>query len=137
MLFVEEVTVPKGTSEENPVTKEMELAPGVLTRIDIVFPFGCNCMVGVKIAYGEKIILPSNPEKWIKGNGETVPIRLSLEHYDEPFRIKIIAASPGTNYDHTIYIRAEVLPEEIAFPERRLAKMLAEIAKKLVVRPLE
>ena len=137
MLFVEEVNVPAGTEENNPVEKEIELKPGVLTKIQVLFPFGCNAMVKVRVLYGEKIIIPANPEKWLVGNGETVNITMALEHYDEPFRIKVIACSPGTSYDHTIYIRAEVLPEELAFPERRLAKILSEIAKRLVVRPIE
>ena len=137
MLFVEEINVPAGTPEDKPVEQVIKLKPGVLTKIQVLFPFGCNAMVKVKILHGEKIIVPANPEKWLVGNGETVNITLALEHYDEPFQIKVLAASPGTSYEHTIYVRAEVLPEELAFPERRLAKILSEIAKRLVIKPIE
>ena len=134
MLFVASVNVPAGTPANNPVKKTIRLEPGVLRKVEIVFPFGCNCLVGVKIAHGEKIIIPRNAKEWVVGNGETVHIDTLLEHYDEPFELTIYASSPGTNYDHTVYFRFHVLDPELAFPERRLARLLEDIAKRLYAR---
>lgn len=136
MLFVYSLNVPAGTAEDNPATLNCKLEPGVLKRIDVIFPFGCNCLVKVKILHGEKIIVPKNADAWLVGNGETVSIEEFLEHYDDPFQVKVIAASTGTNYPHIVYFRFHVVDREIAFPELRIAKILQKIAESLVVRKI-
>jgi len=134
VLYCYTLTVPAGTPENNPVKQTISLEPGVLRRIEVVFPFGTNCMVKVRIKHGEKVIVPANADAWLVGNGETVRIDMLMEYLDRPFELVVEVASPGTNYDHTIYLRFEVVSEEMAFPERRLARILEEIARRLYAR---
>ena len=136
-LYVEELSVPAGTPENSPVTKKIRLEPGVLKKIEVLFPFGCNCLVKVKIKRGGKVIVPANADMWLVGNGETVSIELLLEELAEPFELELVACSPNTQYDHTIYFRFHIVPPEIAFPEKRIEKFLQEIAKRLIARRIE
>jgi len=54
------------------VTQELELEGYAITHVEVLFPSGCLCLVGVSFYYGIKKIFPEEEDQDIRGNGETV-----------------------------------------------------------------
>lgn len=116
MLFTWDIEVPANTLETAPVTETLQLSAGVITRIGIKFPAGCNGMVGVRLRHAESQILPIPRGEWVSGDDEEVESSEHIEFSREKEQLKIQAISPNTDYDHTISVRITMLPAYIALP---------------------
>lgn len=137
MLFVATLTVPANTPDTNPVAKKMTLKPGVIKRIEVLFPFGCNGLVKAWVKHGEIQIVPYNAEGRLQGSGEALGDNVYYEIPDEPAEITVYASSPGSAHEHTLYIRVWVYSPEQLWPELRLANILQQIAAALTARRLD
>ena len=125
MFYAWDITIPKNTTEDNPIKKELELTHGVITKIAIKFPIGCSGMVKVRLLRFETPIMPLNRDGWVTGDGETVEATYWYELTDSPYTLNFLAISPNTQYDHTVTVRINILP-----PEAAGVKVLVELLRK-------
>jgi formylmethanofuran dehydrogenase subunit A len=91
--------------------------------MEVGFEDGCGWMVKVQIRYGIKVFFPVRKETWLIGNNETIG-------WDERFTmpapneiLTVYACSPGTKYDHNVFIRIMTLPKGFYFLESLLDKL--------------
>jgi hypothetical protein len=122
-IYAETISVPANTPEDNPVKLDIQIKEQFITRMEVGFEDGCGWMVKVQIRYGIKVFFPVRKETWLTGNNETIG-------WDERFTmpapneiLTVYACSPGTKYDHNVFIRIMTLPKGFYFLESLLDKL--------------
>jgi len=114
MFFCWDITINADTKEDEPYTDWLHVPKGVITRVDIKFPAGCHGMVKVRLFLEALQFVPLSEDEWVTGDDETVPTETGIELVDKPYKLKLMACSPDTTYDHKITVRIEVKLEEVA-----------------------
>jgi len=114
LFFCWDITITANTTEETPLEDWLGLPRGIITQVDIKFPAGCHGMVKARLFKEALQLVPLSEDEWVTGDDETVPTDTYCELLDKPYKLKIQACSPDTDYDHTITVRIEVKPEETA-----------------------
>ena len=138
MLYCTSITIPPNTPKGNPIIKEIEVKEPVITTVSVYFPPGHACLTGVAIFYGEEQISPAKNYDWLRGNDESVNAQLYWISPIVPCRIKIKAFNEDTTYTHTVYIRVEALPVDIALWHINIAlftKMFSDFYELVRPRP--
>lgn len=119
---------------DSPKEQVLKLTRGVIHRVEVEFPAGCQGMVYLKLLHQEHQVWPTNPDGSYNAEDYTIPIG---EHYklaSEPYALKAIAWGVGCSYDHTITVRIGILPEEILSPLTGLGAMFKKFFKLLGVK---
>jgi hypothetical protein len=114
MFFSWDVTVPANTKEADPVEDWLELPKGIITKITVKFPAGCHGMVKLRLFKEALQVMPLSEDEWVTGDNEPVLAEPMTDLLDFPYKLKLIACSPDTTYDHKISLRIEVQEEEVA-----------------------
>jgi hypothetical protein len=128
MLFVEELTIPANTPITAPARVTIGLAPGTITEISVLFPPKKGVFVGVRLLRFERVQWPTNPDKWIIADGESVDWGEDYDLLDEPYELHLEAYNTDDTFAHTVYLRIAVL-EVGRIEERQSAGILGQIAK--------
>jgi len=123
MAYEKTITVPANTTKENPIIKEYTLEYGIITGMAVKFPAGCYGLVHVVVKRFESQILPYHEGDDINGDDETVPFITYIPMLEKPFSVKIVCWNEDDTYDHTISVRIEVLPPEVANPSWYFAQI--------------
>ena len=128
MFYEWAIAVPANTTEAAPITQEMKLTKGVITRIEIQFPTGCAGLAHCRILEGTIQKWPTPPSTSFASDGYTVPIEENYELENLPATLFAKAWNLDDTYDHTIYVRVGVLRGEGALLANKvfagLGKML-------------
>jgi len=132
VFYSYDFTVPKNTPETSPVEADLRVTSGIVTRLDILFPPGCAGVVRCAVFWREDQLVPRAPSDWIRGHNERVETRPFWPAPDEETILTVKGWSESTRWDHTLLIRIEVLPPEIAYPYRPI-KDLADLLKKALL----
>jgi hypothetical protein len=114
LFFAWDITVPANRLESTPLEETLKLTAGVITRLDIKLPAGCNGLVKVHLLHDEFQLVPLSRGEWVTGDDETIPTEAYYELASPPYSLKFVGCSPGTTYDHVVTIRVSVLPKGVA-----------------------
>jgi hypothetical protein len=123
-IYSEKIIVPANTTEDNPVTTDIIIKEKLITSMAVSFEDGCAWMVGVRIMYGIKQFWPDRPGTWLYGNDETIEWEERFEMPAENEKLTVVAISPGTKYDHEIFVRITTLPKGFYFLETLLQTLV-------------
>jgi len=123
-LYIAEITVPAGTTEDNPVTQRVTIKKDIITKISVRIPPGHFAKTGIAFYYGIKQIAPKPEGTWIKGDAETVEFELFYEMPEVPGDITIKAYNTAEDYSHTFYVRIEALDKWVAMPWMLIKKFV-------------
>jgi hypothetical protein len=126
-----DLTVPADTTELEPVSAERHVLPGTWKQYAPVLPTGCNDMVRWRLLIDENQIVPVEPGTWMLGNGVMGVFEQSIVIPPGGVNLKLVACSPGTTYEHNIYVTCVVVQPEatledvvkalsVSFPESSL-----------------
>jgi hypothetical protein len=123
MRYRKAITIPANTLLSAPHIEELMLARGVITEIELLFPHGQAGLVSVQIYHYEHQLYPTSPGAAFVGDGTHITIQDEYELSDDPPRLFLVGWSPGTSYDHTVYVdftlerfRRRVSPLQITIP---------------------
>jgi hypothetical protein len=135
MLFTFVVKAPPNTPWNQPVTKELKLRPGVITKIAVLIPAGHQALAHLAIKYGETQVIPYGEDEWITGDDETLEWTEDYELAGEPVSLTASAWNEDDTYPHSFYIRIWVTKEKTA-PSSSIQESAAQAMVKLVKRIL-
>lgn len=134
MFYSFSLTVPAGKTEASPAKLDMKLSRGIITRVFIGFPVGCNRYVYCRVRDpGLHQVYPTNPDHVFRWSGSEIV----WDEYHElgaPYTLVAEGWAPSAVYNHTIDFRFAVLPVEIAQPLLRLADIIDKLARLFVRR---
>jgi len=120
VFFAWDITVSANKLESDPKTQILKLTKGVVTRMDIKFPAGCNGLVKARLLRSEFQLVPLSRGEWVTGDDETVVTETYYPLEETPAELKFVGCSPGSRYGHTVTVRVGIEPAEIATPWQTL-----------------
>ncbi|MBW2674781.1 MAG: hypothetical protein JRD89_15445 [Deltaproteobacteria bacterium] len=106
------------------------MTKGIIDRLDIKFPAGCHGLVKVRLFRFGSQLVPLSRGEWVTGDGETVPTQLRYELLEEPYALKFVGCSPGTQYEHTVTVRVSVTRPR-PDPVQQLVELLHTLLRRL------
>ena len=112
MIFVEHLTIPKGTPETAPVSATIPIILGTIKLVSVQFPPGVNALAHVKILWGLYQLFPSNEQGNFSTGGETIVWDEDIEINTEPLQLVMKGWNDDTTYDHTITFRVVMQPAQ-------------------------
>jgi len=104
MRYRASLLIPAGTLKENPATKEVILAAGVITEVEIFFPPGHGGTTNLAIYRQEHQLWPTSPDEAFIGDDTHITINERYELDGEPYSIELRGWSPNATLDHTVYV---------------------------------
>jgi len=110
MLFTADVTVETDHTESNKKVQLLKVAHGIITRVSVLHPKGCNGLVHCIILHHEHQIAPSTEGMTMIGNGVPIEWNEYYESYQPPYELKIKGWGVDCDYPHTVTVRIVVLP---------------------------
>ena len=116
MIYEYDLVLPADTKEATPEPLVMQLTHGIIHRVEISFPSGCNGQVKVVIRRALHQVFPTNPDGQLKANGFTISGPVWYELEEAPYQLEAYGWSPDTSYDHTITIRLYIERREVLEP---------------------
>jgi hypothetical protein len=127
MFYEQRITILPNTTEVIPVTETLNVHPGILKRVQIVFPPGCCGLAHLQVKYLDRIVYPANINSDISGDGESIEFEEDIILNDVPFEFTLVGWNEDDTYPHTIIVRMQILSEE-----QDIATMLKLLAAELV-----
>ncbi len=131
MLYSFDVTIPAGTAEASAVEVLAEMAPGVITQVEIIVPEGVAGLAFTRALHGAHPLWPANPDASFTGNG--FPIRWTEEWslLEEPVALRLFGWSPNARFPHTITWRFSLREAALLEGDRAPAGLLRRIGEAL------
>lgn len=102
-----QVTVPAGTTEADPQVTDLTMPPFVVVEIDIVVPPGPRGELGFALWASGKTVIPEQTGAWMVSDNEVIRWPLIDQITSGGWQL---AAYNNGQYDHTLYIRFQVVP---------------------------
>ena len=109
MIYTKELIIPANTLVTSPFSDTLGLVDGVVSEVNIMFPLGCKGLVGVRVYDFEHIVWPSNPDKWLVADGETIHWTDDYTLAGAPNTLTLEGYNNDDSYEHTVYFRFVVL----------------------------
>ena len=131
MLYSFDVTIPAGTTEAGAVEVLAEMAPGVITQVEIIVPEGVAGLAFTRALHGAHPLWPANPDASFTGDGW--PIRWTEEWslLTEPLALRLFGWSPDARFPHTITWRFALREAALLEGDQAPAGLLRRIAEAL------
>jgi len=103
-VYAGTLTVPPQTPLTQPARNFIDLPRGMITRVDILIPWGHGGLTGLQIWVQETPILPAPPGAWVVGNDSlyTFPVTIPIDQ--EPLGVWLVGYNEDEYYEHTFYV---------------------------------
>lgn len=134
MIYEYDLVVPANTLAATPVSVDMKLSHGIVHKLEVSFPPGCNNAVKVVINRALHQVWPTNPDGQVKANGYTVSFPVWYELEEAPYVLTAWAWSPGTTYSHTVTIRMGIQRREVLHPPREEVGIIRKLGELILGR---
>lgn len=130
-VYAYQITIPANTPSSSPYEVRKTVRGYELRRIIVLIPDGHFGLTGLRVIYGVDNIIPDNPDGWIIGNDESVPFFVYFKLPERETTLRFQGYNLDDTYDHSFYVRVEVLEEDEAKPLEAVNE-LANMLKKLL-----
>ena len=116
MIYSHILSIPKNTSKYTPTTHDLNLPHGIIHRLIVGFPPGCNATAHLAVFHKEHQIFPSDPDEDFAWGAYVMdwPEFYSIE--DAPYFVSLRGWNDSTQYSHAVWIAVGVLPREVLLP---------------------
>ena len=100
----------------NPIERTLDLIPGVIHQVDILFEDGCDHEAHVRIFHGSTQVWPTNTQGSIVGDAIVVSFREFYEIRKGATDLTLIIWGDGTIDDVDVIIQIGLLPKRVLQP---------------------
>jgi len=104
MLYTTQLTIPANTTRASPATATLTLAPGVVNRVMVGFPFGCANLAHVAIFEREHQVWPGDPDEDFSWDDFIFAWDEDHELEGPPYELEIRGWNEDDTYPHTILL---------------------------------
>ncbi len=118
MIFVHRISTPADTARSSPQETILELAWGVIHRVDVGFPPGTQGRLHVAIDRDGRQLYPSNPQGNWAWEGIFLPHPTWFPLEEAPFAVVARTWNHDTTFAHAVTLQFLILPREILLPSR-------------------
>lgn len=131
MLYVLALTIPANTAESAPYEEDLKLTDGVITRVEVEFPAGCQGLVHSSARQAIHQVFPINPDGHLCSDNYVIAWNEYEDLDADPRILTITGWNEDDTYDHTITWRIELTPRDIAERGQTSMTMLDRVGKLL------
>ena len=131
MFYDFSFTIPANTSRVDPAELDIKLTHGIIHKVDIRFPGGCDGLVHLQIKEGLHQHWPTNPDGSFNGDHFPIAFNEYLEFTRKPYILTLVGWSPGTTYPHTLEVSFGILPSSVLQPEEPFIQAFKKLLKRL------
>jgi len=115
------LTVPAGTTADEPATAELVCCPGLLSEIEVYFPPGSAGRVYGQVRYHERIVFPSSPDMSFRGDDTLLTFNERFPLTETPYTLTLVGWAPTATYDHAFFVSVSIMPwtayAALAYPD--------------------
>lgn len=112
MIYNFTITTDLNTTYANRKLTRIVLAPGIVHRLEILFPPGPAGLLHVLITDGLHQVWPTNPDEDFASDDEVVAFNEYYEMRRRPFELQVYTWNLDDSYNHTLILRIGVLPRK-------------------------
>lgn len=87
------------------------IVPGVLERLNILFPAGHNGLTFIALFYNRRQIYPHIPGEFLRGSDIFMPFTPQLDVLEAPHLIELKGYNTDDTIEHTVYTSLEINPK--------------------------
>jgi len=98
------LTIPAGTTPENPVRAEVEIEGDVLVGIYRLIPPGWCGLAHYRVLHGIYQLHPANPDEWDTGDNVSDFVPLNWLMPESKLKLVVEGYNEDEVYDHTIFL---------------------------------
>jgi len=108
MYYLAFLPIPLQTPRGDPYEHHMEVAPGVITHIDVGFPRGCVGLCHLQIFRHEHQLYPTTPGESFAWDNHVFSFNDFEPLDEEPHRLTIRAWNDDDSYAHTLMVGVSI-----------------------------
>ena len=131
MIYVANITIPKGTSANQAVCERVKISLGLIYKIELQFPPGCGGLAHIVINDGGYQVWPSTPDSNFATDDYTISFEDTYLKQVDPSELQIYGYNEDETYPHTIQVRIGVAAK-YEFMARYLPTMTYDYFMKLM-----
>lgn len=131
MFYDFSLPVPANTSYNNRLVEPISLTHGIIHRVEIDFPAGCEGSVHLKIRHGLHQLWPTNPQGSFSTNDYVIAFNDYYPYLRRPYLLTLVAWNLDPKNQHTLAIRFGVLPQEVLMPEASFTAAFKKLMSRL------
>lgn len=109
MLYQGILTIPANTDKTSPVETNVNVLPGTVNKVYILFPPGCNGLAHIEIYNKNRKVWPTSPDESFYG--DTFPFDWEEDYLvDElPYVLTLRGWNLDNLYEHNVVVRFSIL----------------------------
>lgn len=111
MRYRKGIWIPAGKTKDDPSSVMLDIAPGVITQVEITFPAGHSGLTNVQVYYHERQIFPTTPGVAFRGDDTLISFNESWAIREVPHQLEIRGWAPLSVYGHTVFVAVSVLED--------------------------
>jgi len=104
MLITQEITVPSGTSQSDPLVIAIEIPGGTVRQFYVGWRWGSADLCGMRIWHHENQVIPYSLSQWLPSFDQVLSIPADLDVWLQPHVLTIHAYNEDDTYAHTVWI---------------------------------
>jgi len=116
MLHAKQITLTANKTEATSTKTQFKVNKGVIFRVWITFPNGCNGLVKLRMFIEGHPFLPVEQDAFIRGNDIVFEIPIFFEITQEPQTITVEAWNEDEVHAHTIEVYMLILDRSLVLP---------------------
>jgi hypothetical protein len=98
------IIIPANTSIAIPLITDVTMFSGVVTKLEILYPYGCAGLVGISFWIAEHQVNPNEINTWEIGNDLNKIRNTNIDLTSEPYRLRIKCYNLDELYPHTLQV---------------------------------
>lgn len=114
MIYTLAVPCPRSTPKAAPVESEIEIHPGVVTKVDVLIPAGCAGLLHVQIVRNLAQVWPPYEDADFTGDGTHWSFPEEYHAIEPPYSFVARVWNDDDTFAHTAYVALSVLPRDSA-----------------------
>jgi len=113
VIYGTKLTIPKSTTQNDPVRQALKVTQGLVYRVELFFPPGSAGLAGLSIIDGGITVWPAGFGNWFVGDQNTVQFDDLYIKNAAPFEFQLLGYNEDDTYDHSIWVRIGLVSERV------------------------
>ncbi len=114
--FFHYLTIPKNTTQINPLIYNFHLPIGMINKLWMGFPRGCAGLAGIQIFRGVTQVFPLPAGVWLALDDVVIPFLFSHDMTTEPYFLELRGYNDDDTYQHKIFHAFEMSGKQSDIP---------------------
>lgn len=104
MRYRAALTIPAGTTEDDPAWSVLDLEYGYAIGVEILFPAGHAGLTYVQVYYQSRQIFPLSPGEAFRGDDHQITFNERFPILEVPYQVVVYGWAPNATLDHTVFV---------------------------------